>query len=175
MDIRSAAASLLQASLDAARHTPDDMTQASESELVFEIWQDVYLGTEHGAASQSLMEELSIGLVINITSGEHKVPNFFAPSVSYVNYELIDQPGEDILTEAIRDGTRLISAWISESDHRTAVLVHCSAGLSRSATVLIAWLMSSQSMNLREAVEHVTLRRGRTLRVNPSFWMVILC
>lgn len=164
----------VQASLEAARSVSEDQSHASSEEQIFCIWDHLYLGTEFGATSHSVFEDCRIGFVINLTNGKKRVPNHFEEAASYVNYELADQPGENIMRRGIREGTQHISRWLLNCNDaaRPALLVHCMAGLSRSATVIIAWLMSAQGMRLKEAVAHVTERRGRTLHINPSFWMV---
>ena len=47
-------------------------------------------------------------------------------------------------------------------------LVHCSAGISRSATIVISYLMSRFNMSLYDAYNHVLFRRSR-LMPNKSF------
>ncbi|KAL1510772.1 hypothetical protein AB1Y20_007058 [Prymnesium parvum] len=168
------ATALLRSSLRAADHAPDSQSHASAEELVFHVDDRLYLGTEHGAASQAAFDVLRVGLVINLTSGGGKVANHFAAEAKYINYELADHPGENILTRGIREGTQELREWLADGTRtRPAALVHCVAGLSRSATVVVAWMMSSREMSLLEAVTHVTERRGRRLRINPSFWMAL--
>ena len=53
-----------------------------------------------------------------------------------------------------------ISFTDNARDNAGKVLVHCHAGVSRSATVCIAYLMFKNNMFLEEAFEHVRLRRG---------------
>jgi hypothetical protein len=72
------------------------------------------------------------------------------------------------LARGIREGVPLIEGWVRQN---MAVCVHCSAGLSRSASVVVAWLMRANRLNLASAVTLVTQRRGRKLQINPSFWM----
>jgi len=86
----------------------------------------------------------------------------------------------------LRAALRPAVAFIEE--HRILgrrVLVHCSAGLSRSASVVVAWLMSPPHFatgptgvegagprrNLTEAVTLLTASRGRRLQINPAFWL----
>ena len=170
--LSEAAEALLHSSLEAASRASNDQSHASDDELAFQVSKKLYLGTQHGARSQPVFETLNVACVINLTNGEHKVANEFASQgVTYINYELADQPGENILTRGIREGTREISARLQGSTEQ-AVLVHCMAGLSRSATVVVAWLMKVEKLTLEEAVARVSARRGRRLRINPSFWMV---
>uniref|UniRef100_A0A7S0QBJ6 Uncharacterized protein n=1 Tax=Coccolithus braarudii TaxID=221442 RepID=A0A7S0QBJ6_9EUKA len=108
-----------------------------------------------------------------MTSGSSLVANVFEHShrVKYVHYALVDQLGENILTKGIRERTRLLSECLANGE--CPVLVHCNAGLSRSATVLIAWLMAAHSLTLSSAIERVSACRGRPLHINPSFWMAL--
>ena len=48
------------------------------------------------------------------------------------------------------------------------VLVHCSQGASRSATIVIAYLMWSKKMPYKEALEFVKKKRS-VIRPNPGF------
>lgn len=192
-----AAASLLQRSLDAARaagaaeaSSSDDADTGTtttsttadtngpaaalsgaalvgESEKVFHIWQHVYLASEYGAVDDEAFRELGFKLVVNCTSGHFKVANKYAArGVEYLNFEIHDHVGENP-TRAIAEGCdALVRA--GAAGHRA--MVHCSAGLSRSATVVLGWLMKGCGMSLAEAVRVATAGRGRRMQCNPSFW-----
>lgn len=68
---------------------------------------------------------------------------------------------------SIEAATQLIHE-IHEQHPRTGVLVHCSMGISRSASTIIAYLMQYNGMTLREAWEH-TLARRSIIRPNAGF------
>jgi hypothetical protein len=51
------------------------------------------------------------------------------------------------------------------SKYKTIVLVHCAAGVSRSTTVLLAWMMKTYKLSLNKALKIV---RDRRPIVNPN-------
>ena len=64
----------------------------------------------------------------------------------------------------------LTGAWLSAPDAvkdcRGRVLVHCQAGISRSATICLAYLMMKKRVRLEEAFEFVKQRRSI---ISPNF------
>lgn len=161
--VQSSIQALLDSSLAAARQDG----AAAEEEKVFHIHDHVYLGTRFGAAARELLEGLGIGAVINVTAGAARVPNYFEGSgMQYLHIELMDELVSDPL-DAARQACEAITWWGHEG---TNVLVHCQAGLSRSTTVVIAWLLKEKNLSLAEAAALISERRGRRPKVNPSFW-----
>ncbi|CAE8626207.1 unnamed protein product [Polarella glacialis] len=147
----------------------EKQTPVSEGEQIFHICDLVFVGSEFGAANRDLLDGLGIRAVINVTAGSGRVPNHFESSgdFEYLHFELFDQPGSDP-SEAARGSCEALSRWGQEG-RRT--LVHCSAGLSRSVTLVLAWLMESKKgLSLLDAVELVNEQRGRRVQCNPSFW-----
>jgi hypothetical protein len=60
--------------------------------------------------------------------------------------------------------------WISQKrDEKINILVHCHAGVSRSATVIIAYLIRTNGWSPVEALKYVQQRRER-VKPNASFW-----
>ncbi|KAI8806031.1 protein-tyrosine phosphatase-like protein, partial [Cladochytrium replicatum] len=86
------------------------------------------------------------------------------PSVHYHDFSIEDSPNENISllftrTNAIIDYAR---------EHNERVLVHCHAGVSRSATVVLAYLVMRCGMSLKDAWE-VTYRSRPIVRPNEGF------
>mmetsp|Transcript_3384 Transcript_3384/g.4209 ORF Transcript_3384/g.4209 Transcript_3384/m.4209 type:complete len:94 (+) Transcript_3384:208-489(+) len=58
--------------------------------------------------------------------------------------------------------------FLRRARERGAVLVHCAAGISRSASLVIAYLIRYHRMDFEEAFEHVKLGRN-FINPNKSF------
>lgn len=54
------------------------------------------------------------------------------------------------------------------------VLVHCREGLSRSPTIVIAYLMTRQSMTLKQAYDLVFEKNLNQLRINQGFLQILM-
>lgn len=140
-------------------------------EKIFHVLGGVFLGSEFGAVDETTVRGLGIKHIINCTAGSRKVENKFASEgIGYTNFELHDQIGERPRS-SIDKACELIPALEAKG---LRVLVHCSAGLSRSVTVILGYLMKVKRMSLKEAVEATTAGRGRKLMCNASFWSALL-
>ena len=53
-------------------------------------------------------------------------------------------------------------------EQNRTILVHCAAGVSRSASFVIAYLMGKKNMSFDEAFEH-TKERRKIIRPNSGF------
>lgn len=71
----------------------------------------------------------------------------------------------ELLTEGATDGVAF-SAPDAVKECRGRVLVHCQAGISRSATICLAYLMMKKRVRLEEAFEFVKQRRSI---ISPNF------
>jgi len=93
------------------------------------------------------------------------VKDFFADEYSYLSFALRDTEGQ-----AIAPVFEKCHAFIDTARAEGAsVLVHCNAGISRSATIVISYLMHREKMSLREALAWVKARRKV---ISPNFGFV---
>merc|ERR1719401_2229787 len=77
---------------------------------------------------------------------ERKVPH------AYKKFSWYDLPHQDIFKEMEGPLEYIRAARKASPENR--VLVHCVQGISRSASVIIAYLMTEENMSLKQAYEH---------------------
>lgn len=123
----------------------------------------LYLGPQQ-AVSKEAHEDLkkcSIGSIVNCTN---TVPCYHRETIKYCQVPINDVEGADILTY-LPGATTFLNAMLT----KTNVLVHCQVGMSRSATVVIAYLMRFKGMSRDEAYMLCKKRRP-LINPNPGFW-----
>ncbi|EFC40883.1 predicted protein [Naegleria gruberi] len=94
------------------------------------------------------METLNIGSIVNCTC---EVPNYYENheeiAVKYMKVEIDDNAYQDISKHF--DATFEFISNSIENEGK-AVLVHCQAGISRSSTIVIAYLMRKLDISLKD-------------------------
>jgi hypothetical protein len=112
----------------------------------------LYLGNKQAAKNKDFINENGIKAILNC-SKEKDIPNYFCES----NIEYMRVPVDDSLKQKDFDKMFLLMPSIVEFIHKHVViqkhniLVHCYAGVSRSATIVIAFLMQEKNMSFDEA------------------------
>ncbi|KAG9339325.1 hypothetical protein JZ751_023881 [Albula glossodonta] len=124
-----------------------------------EILPFLYLGSAYHASRKDMLDTLGITALINVSAN---CPNHFEAHYQYKSIPVEDNHKADI------------SSWFNEAIEfidsvRNAggrVFVHCQAGISRSATICLAYLMRTNRVRLDEAFEFVKQRRSI---ISPNF------
>ncbi|KAH7109958.1 protein-tyrosine phosphatase-like protein [Dactylonectria macrodidyma] len=137
---------------------PQGAGQRNAAVLIFPPF--LYLGPCSAASSSSFLTSNGIIAVISIGS----TPSEKVDGVTYHRISMADSPSSSI-SEAIKTTNTIIDS-VAEADGK--VLVHCSAGISRSPTLIAAYLMSRQDMSLKEALGAIVSARPAVCP-NPGF------
>jgi protein-tyrosine phosphatase len=97
------------------------------------------ISAEAFSADESAMSSAGVRCIINATT---TVANSFTESFKYMRV-----PCKDTVQQDIKQYFHLASAFIDAArKKRKLVLVHCSYGMSRSASIVLAYLMLSKGM-----------------------------
>ncbi|KAJ3305534.1 hypothetical protein HDV03_001400 [Kappamyces sp. JEL0829] len=161
-----------------------------QDECLDEIMPRLYLGTLRQACSPQILIDHTISHVLCVCQAqvpfdlglqpvvesmkalkkgpsEQQISAWLADFITpeYCQIALPDKPGTD-LKSCFPKAIQFLERALSNSTAR--VLVHCQAGVSRSTTVLIAYLMKAHQMGVATAYKHILARRP-IIRPNPGF------
>lgn len=132
---------------------------------VDEIIDNLYLTSVYGASRENIQAR-GVTLLINSAQElpKQEIPGvesvkLFLDDVSHANIQIYFDRMADKMNDHLSRGGR--------------VLVHCMMGVSRSTSLILAYLMKYKHMSLKSAYELVSMRRP-IIRPNPGFWRQLL-
>lgn len=125
---------------------------------VGEIMPGLLQGSQDVAAEWDLLKQHNVTHVLNIAC---YVRNYFPDRIKYLNLPLYDNPNFHIVPFF-----KPAIDFINEArDSGGCILVHCNAGVSRAATIVIAYLMKKEGMSFVDALNLVKSKRPAS---NPN-------
>jgi len=150
--------------LQTARSTPNSLGQRNSytsSAAPAEILPGLFLGCAKDAASEDVLSAHGITYILNVTPN---LPNVFAhdPRYKYKQIPIIDHWNQN-LSQFFPEAIQFIDEARTQG---CGVLVHCLAGISRSVTLTVAYLMQTRKWSLNCAYDFVKLRKSD---VSPNF------
>lgn len=132
-----------------------------------EILPGLYLGNSYHASQEESLRRLGIFALLNvaeITKADNAFPPVSSDGFRHMNLPVADNATSDISC-SFPQAIEFIENVRSSGGK---VLVHCLAGISRSPTICIAYLMYSQNLSLDQAYDLVKQRR-RLISPNLNF------
>jgi len=130
------------------------------------IVDNIYLGNAYNASNFNQLDEYNITTIINITN---EIPNYFQnfPKYDYLKISINDT-NTDSLINFFKKSNKYIKN-IQQKKINQNILIHCYMGSSRSATMLIAYLIIYYNMNPEEAFLFLQEKRP-IVNINSKFW-----
>ena len=119
----------------------------------------LYLGSEYHATNTEWLNKCGIEAILNVSN---RYPEIDETQFEYKHFPVRDSGDSDI-TSIFNDSFDFINN-VRESGRK--LLVHCQAGISRSATICIAYLMLIEGRTMEEAIKYV---RSSRKCINPNF------
>jgi len=138
------------------RHTREYYSDNSSTKIL----DGLYLGNKRDAENLEALQSAGVQTIVNATND---IPNFFPDKFEYYRVPVVDHTSSDI-------GKYIQAAvdFIDEKLKSGSVLVHCFAGVSRSSTIVIAFLILKRGMSYHNALDFVVKKRS-IVRPNPGF------
>ena len=129
--------------------------------IPLEIIPHLFLGS---IGSASNLKELQKCKITHIVCCGENIKNFFSDKFKYFNIPILDSDKEDI-KKYFESSYKYIDEAIQNKGN---VLVHCHAGVSRSSSFVIAYIMKSQKKKYDEVLDLVKSKRNK-INPNPGF------
>ncbi|GAO48472.1 phosphatases II [Saitoella complicata NRRL Y-17804] len=134
-----------------------------------EIVDRVYIGSLYTVRAGTLLKANGITHVVSaLTDAANvlKIGNPLRPNITTLQLDVDDTDDEDLLRHIPTSNTFITAAL--EASPTNKVMIHCVAGVSRSATLLAAYLMSTLKIGLDDALRMMREKRPQ-VEPNPGF------
>jgi protein-tyrosine phosphatase len=124
------------------------------------ILPQLFLGSKEALTEESVLKQLNISAVVDLSGLDLKQ----LPGMSYLCITVLDHKDVDI-----GQHFGIVHAFMHHAIQTgQTVLVHCNQGISRSATIIISYLMKYAGFSLAGAFRY-TKRQRRIILPNPGY------
>ncbi|XP_056336708.1 uncharacterized protein si:ch211-121a2.2 [Danio aesculapii] len=139
---------------------------------VTEVWPNIYIGNEETALDRAMLKTMGITHILKAAATEEDLHGNITPrdehyqgmDMTYYYVPALDEDMFDI-SEYFFPAAEFINKALSNPENK--VLIHCFQGVSRSATLFLAYLMIQHDIMVENAIDHVT--GVRWIRPNMGF------
>ncbi|XP_019352758.1 dual specificity protein phosphatase 13 [Alligator mississippiensis] len=134
---------------------------------VDEVWPDLFLGDLVTAHNRFGLWKMGITHVLNAAHGTMFCQgghDFYGTTIDYYGIPAYDLPDFNI-SQYFSSAAEFIHKALNTPGAK--ILVHCAVGMSRSATLVLAYLMIKHQLSLVKAIE--TVKEHRWISPNRGF------
>ena len=130
------------------------MKLLKEDYFPIELIDNLYIGTI-GAASN--LKQLEKNKITHILIAGEGIKKYFPDKFTYIQFNILDTEIQNI-KQYFEQANEFINNAINNNGK---VLVHCHAGISRSSTICIAYIMKYKKMKFEDALKFVRQKRPK--------------
>jgi len=140
---------------------PSSMHLSNMMRPLDQIEDNLFLGNAFDAADYQTLQDLSISTVVNATK---EIRNYFEDEdeMEYLKIDILDN-GEATIQPFFKDFLDFIN---EHPDQR--ILIHCYMGSSRSATLVLLYLVIKRGMSVDEGLDYLKQKRD-VVNINTVF------
>lgn len=132
------------------------VTQVSSDKIL----DNIYLGNLSASVSKDYIEENNINHIISAVTGAYPIYD----NITYTCLDLLDESFFEI-NKVFNETNNVIEENLRKNKN---ILIHCICGVSRSTTVLCAYLIKKTNYTPEEAVNLIREKRS-IVNPNPGF------
>ncbi|KAL7889864.1 hypothetical protein AOLI_G00021220 [Acnodon oligacanthus] len=143
-----------------------------ELNAVDEVWPNLFIGNVAIAQNRTTLKKLGITHILNVAhskQGSIGDQSYYGEELVYYGIPAEDSSKFD-LSVHFRPASDFIHKALKKKNGK--VLVHCIMGVSRSSTLVLAYLMLRHRLTLRSAIQKVVQRRA--IYPNRNFLSLLL-
>jgi protein-tyrosine phosphatase len=129
----------------------------------------IYLGSAYNAANYKTLLDNDIKTIVNITS---EISNYYEDidDFTYINFKIYDTQNDSFDIDFFDN---IYETIIKHQKKGNNMLIHCYAGRSRSASIVLYYLMKKKNISILEAYEYLKKKR-ELININNRFIQNIL-
>lgn len=127
---------------------------------------NIYLGSAYNAASYYDLKSQDIKLIVNVTK---EISRYYPDDFTYLNYDIYDN-NEDSISKYLEEAYQKIIELQKDLDGN--ILIHCYMGSSRSASLVLYYLMKTAKNSNNIPMSHeeaLNFLKNKRPIINPTF------
>lgn len=130
-----------------------------------EILPGIYLGNAYNASNYKTIEKFNIKTIVNVSK---ELPNFFEKNTSIKYFQIpIKDDSENHITEFINSVLEFLDKNGPYDEHNS-LLIHCYMGSSRSASIVLLYLIYKYQYSYDAGLELLRSKRP-IVNINTNF------
>jgi len=148
------------------------------------VTDDIYISSAEVVDNDNFLREHGIGLIVNASNRPQYVNKISIPTIFAMNFSdtvpgvLTIKKDTIELINKLDDISNVIAVFRRERP-RTKILIHCHAGINRSATIIAYYLIKHRNYESADIVNKIRLantdqRKNTPALINPLFEKIIL-
>jgi protein-tyrosine phosphatase len=126
----------------------------------------IAIGNALDAQDAELLKREQVEVIFGLTS----VLDRFDPAELNVKTIIIEDLKDDS-TNRPSEFVRMVDRLVQLARGHTRILVHCQAGQSRSAALVIGYLMKTEKLSIDDAIRRVAAKRE--IRIHPALILLL--
>ena len=129
------------------------------------IIDNIYIGNAYNAADYYTLKKLGIKKIVNVSE---EISNYFPSEFEYYNIKVLDNEDGRLKPHYNKFISFTNQSNKSNDDKDSNILVHCFMGSSRSATLVVLYLMRNHHMTFEDAYKFIKNKRN-IVNLNTMF------